>query len=138
MPNFLSQDDIEQTILQRLQHQYGYDMLKCYSVDADDLNDGSGRMDKRDVILRDRLKASAVALNPEITESSIDEAVDQRCDRRLTMGPLAANWEMESLIRDGVPVEFTDRQGRMRQERVRVIEFTDPKTPTPTVATKEA
>src|SRR5690606_25793990 len=63
MPNFLSEDNIEQAMVQRLQHLYGYDVLDCYTSDAADLNDGSGRADKREVILRDRLKAAAIRLN---------------------------------------------------------------------------
>lgn len=31
MPNFLPEDDIEQAMVQRLQHQYGYDELNCHT-----------------------------------------------------------------------------------------------------------
>jgi len=64
MPNFLSEDDIEQAMVQRLQHLYGYDALDCYTRDPADVNDGSGRNDKREVIFYDRLKQAAVRLNP--------------------------------------------------------------------------
>jgi type I restriction enzyme R subunit len=60
MPNFLSEDDIEQAIVQRLQHLYHYDALDCYTTDPANLQDGSGRSDKREVIFRDRLKAAKV------------------------------------------------------------------------------
>lgn len=66
MPNFISEDAIEEAMVQRLQHVYGYDTLNCYTTDPADLNDGSGRNDKRDVILHDLLKEAAVALNPGI------------------------------------------------------------------------
>ena len=36
-------------MVQRLQHLYGYDALKCLTSDPAGLNDGSGRSDKRDV-----------------------------------------------------------------------------------------
>ena len=49
MPNFISEDDIEQALLQRLQHLCGYDALNCFTATPDDLNDGSGRTDKREV-----------------------------------------------------------------------------------------
>ena len=123
MPNFLSEDNIEQAMVQRLQHLYGYDVLDCYTADAADLNDGSGRADKRDVILRDRLKAAAVRLNPEIPETAIDDALDQVCDRRQAMAMMVANRELDSLIRDGVRVEFKDGEGRNRKERVKLIDF---------------
>ena len=129
MPNFLSEDDIEQAMVQRLQHLYGYDVQDCYTADPADLNDGSGRTDKRDVILRDRLQAAAIALNPGIPESAIDEALKQICDRRQTMSLIGANRELDGLIRDGVRVTFKDARGRQRTERVRVIDFNHPDSP---------
>lgn len=126
MPNFLSEDNIEQAMVQRLQHLYGYDVLDCYTADAADLNDGSGRADKREVIFRDRLKTVAVRLNPEIPEAAIDDAVEQVCDQRQAMATIVANRELDSLIRDGVRVEFKDSDGRNRKERVKLIDFEAP------------
>ncbi len=31
MSNFISEDDIKQAILQRLQHQHGFDVLDCFT-----------------------------------------------------------------------------------------------------------
>lgn len=126
MPNFLSEDNIEQAMVQRLQHLYGYDVLDCYTSDAADLNDGSGRADKREVILREHLKAAAVRLNPDIPEAAIDDALDQVCDQRQAMAMMIANRELDNLIRDGVRVEFKDSEGRNRKERVTLIDFEAP------------
>ncbi|MGB0513722.1 MAG: type I restriction endonuclease, partial [Wenzhouxiangellaceae bacterium] len=125
----ITEDQIEQGIVQRLQFLYGYDALDCNTADPADLNDGSNRADKREVIFHDRLKSAAVALNPEIPESVIDAALRQVLDRRQTMTMVAANRELEQLIRDGVRVEFRDARGRDRTDRVRLIDFTDPAGP---------
>ena len=55
MSNFISEDQIEQALLQRRQHVCGFDVLGCYTADPADMNDGSGRKDKREVdgLLRD-------------------------------------------------------------------------------------
>ena len=108
MPNFISEDEIEQGMLQRLQHFYGYDVQECYTEDPANLNDGSRRLDKRDVIFEDSLKAAAVRLNKGLPESAIDDAVKQFCDRRQAMPLVGANRELDALIRDGAPVEFRD------------------------------
>lgn len=126
MPNFLSEDAIEQAMVQRLQHLYGYDVLGCYTSDPANVQDGSGRADKREVILRDRLKAAALRLNPDIPEVAIEQALDQVCDRRQAMALMAANRELDGLIRDGVRVEFKDALGRPRKERVRLLDFEQP------------
>lgn len=123
MPNFISEDAIEQSILKRLHDQFGFELLNCYTSDAENLNDRSGRSDKREVILRERLKESAVRLNPGIPETAIDEALERLTDKRYAMSPIAANREIDGLIRDGIPVEFENAQGKKEQERVRVIDF---------------
>ena len=126
MPNFLSEDDIEQAMVQHLQHLYGYDALNCYTADAADLNDGSGRSDKREVIFYDRLKAAAIELNPDIPEAAIEDALRTVCDRRQAMSLIAANRELDSLIRDGVQVSFKDDEGHTRHARVRLIDYDKP------------
>ena len=53
MAAFISEDDMEQALLQRLQHLAGWSTLNCFTAQPEDLNDGSGRADKREVILAD-------------------------------------------------------------------------------------
>lgn len=65
MPNFISEDQIEGALLQKLQHVHGYDVLNCHTQEREDLADGSGRTSKREVILLDRLRAAAIALKLE-------------------------------------------------------------------------
>ena len=123
--NFISEDDIEQAILEKFNQRYGFELLNCMTAKVDDLNDGSSRKDKRDVILADRLKSACLRLNPTIPESVIDEVVDKVCDRRASMESVAANRELDNLIRDGVAVKFNDDKGRAQDEIVRLIDFDD-------------
>jgi len=125
MPNFISEGDIEQAILQKLKQKFGFELLNCYSADAEDLNDRSGRADKHDVIFLERLREAAVRLNPRIPEPVIDDALARLIDKRRAMSPIVANREVEGLIRDGIPVEFETAQGQNEQERLRVIDFND-------------
>ena len=123
MPNFISEDQIEQALLKRLKDAHGYELLNCHTTDSDDINDGSKRRDKREVVFRDRLKDAGIRLNQHIPIESIEYAVAQIADRRPAMSPIAANKELDALIRDGVPVEFEDKDGKKQQERVRFIDF---------------
>ncbi|WP_295431852.1 HsdR family type I site-specific deoxyribonuclease [uncultured Thiodictyon sp.] len=126
MPNFISEDEIEAAMLQHLQLLYGYDALICFTADPADLNDGSGRTDKREVILYDRLRAAVIDLNRDLPESAIDDAIRQLCDKREPQSAIAANRAFDDLIRNGVQVEFKDAQGRTRTERVKIIDFANP------------
>ncbi len=127
MPNFISEDQIEQALVQKLQHLHGFDVLNCYTADAEDLNDGSGRTHKRDVIFADRVREAATRLNPGIPETAIENALEKLLDRRQAMTAIAANREIYGLLRDGIPVEFDDAQGRRQQERVYLLDFNEPK-----------
>lgn len=125
--NFLSEDDLEQTLLKQLHHTFGYEILNCHTAKAEDLNDRSGRRDKRDVVLLDRLRQACLALNPDVPPGVIEtQVLPLISDRRRLMNPATANRELDSFIRDGVPVDFDDAAGVMQHMRVRLIDFNHP------------
>lgn len=126
MPNFISEDQIEQAILQKLHQEFGFELLNCYTADQADLNDKSKRTDKREVLLYDRLREAAIRLNPAIPTAAIEDALDRLIDKRPAMTLIAANREIDTLLRDGIPVEFDNPVGKKEQERVRVIDFNNP------------
>src|SRR5439155_18832700 len=105
---------------------HGFDSLNCYTEDPENLNDGSHRANKRDVILVDRVKEAVFALNPNIPAKAINEALEKLLDRRQAMSLVAANREIYDLLRDGIPVEFDNAKGQKQQERVRLIHFNEP------------
>ena len=126
MPNFISEDQIEQELVRKLKQRHGFDVLNCHTSDAEDPNDRSGRTSKRDVILVDRVREAAVRLNPHVPASAIEDALEKLLDRRPAMSLVAANREVYDLLRDGVPVEYDDAKGKKQQERVRLIDFNRP------------
>jgi len=126
MPNFISEDQIEKAFLNLLHRQFGFELLNCHTSDPEDLNDRSNRRDKRDVIFGDRLRAAAIRLNPGIPETAVDQALERLTDKRPAMSPIAANREIDGLIRDGIPVEFENAAGRKEQTQLLVIDFKRP------------
>jgi type I restriction enzyme R subunit len=125
MPNLISEDQIEQALLRRLR-DHGYDQLNCHTERPEDLNDGSNRASKREVILADRLRTAVHSLNPGIPTPALEDALARVLDRRQAMSPLAANRELYEIIRDGVPVAFDDAQGRPQHKTVKLIDFNQP------------
>ena len=129
MPNFLSEDDIERAIVARMGERWGgafaFETLNCHTSDPGDLNDRSGRTDKRDCIFVDRLRAAARRLN-DLPDEVVEDAVRQLTARRGHLSMVAANREVSALIRDGARVEYDDDAGRKRHARVRFIDFDAP------------
>lgn len=124
--NFISEDDIEQAILQRLKNNYGYELLNCQTVKAEDLNDRSKRSDKRDIVLKDRLKTACQKLNPAVPTSEIDNIVETIAKRRTAMADIKANQELYNQIRDGIPIEYEDPNGKKQTPTVKLIDFNNP------------
>jgi type I restriction enzyme R subunit len=123
MPNFISENEIENAIVQKLVNDYGYQSIHCYTENPDDLNDNSGRRDKRDVILFERLKSAAQRLNPDLPPDAIDQALSTLTNSRSAQTVISANREIDSLIRDGIPVEYQNANGKKEHARARVIDF---------------
>jgi type I restriction enzyme, R subunit len=126
MPNFISEDAIEKAAIRKLTENHGYRTVNCLTTDLEDLNDKSNRADKQEVVLRDILEARARALNPRIPAETIGQAIEQLTSSRSAMSPILANKTVYGLIRDGIPVEFDDAQGRKEEDTVQLIDFEHP------------
>src|ERR1035437_10292985 len=126
MRNFISEDQIERALVQKLRELYRFDSLHCGTENPEDSNDRSGRTNKRDVVLVDRVKDAAVRLNPSIPAKVIDDALEKLLDRRQAMSLVAANQEVYNLVRDGIPVEFENARRQKQQDRVRLLDFNEP------------
>lgn len=125
MPNLITEDQIEQALVQKLQHLHGFDVLDCFTQNAEELNDGSNRANKRDVIFAERVHEALTRLNPHIPAAALQQALETLLNRRQSMTLIGANSEVYGLLRDGIPVEFDDVQGRRQQERVKLIDFNE-------------
>jgi len=127
MPNFISEDDIEQALVARLcTPKFGFKTLNCYTPDKATLPDKSSRSDKREVVLKDRLREALVRLNPDLPAAAIDLALGVLTQSRSAMSAVAANQEVYELIRNGVQVTYRNAEGRDEQARAKVIDFDKP------------
>jgi len=87
-----------------------------------------GRETPADVTLVLRLRAALKRLNPGLAPEGLDSAVDELTRDRSAMSLVAANREVWELLKDGVSVSVPDREnGGQRAERVRVVNWTDPR-----------
>ena len=75
-----------------------------------------------EVVLRPRLRAAAARLNPTLSASEIDAAVAKAADYG-SQSLVDGNREMYDWLRNGVPVERVETDGRQVVLRVPVIDF---------------
>lgn len=123
MPNLISEDQIEKATIDLLTKDLGYSTVNCFTADGNNLNDKSNRESKKEVVFKDILKEKAVLLNPQIPEYEIDKALSQLTMPRYAMSPLLANKEVYNLIKDGIPIEYEDKNGKTEHTNIKVIDF---------------
>lgn len=77
MKSFISEDDIEQAICNRLsQPEFGWKRIECDArVEAQDDVSATGRANAAECILPDVLLASLKRINPQAEESTLQEIV---------------------------------------------------------------
>ena len=99
---------VEQPAIQLMQHELGWDVMNCY----DEWVGGSslGREGKREVVLTGRLKSALQRLNPELPTEAVDGALEEISRDRTALSLVEANREIDKLLRQGVKVEFPDRE----------------------------
>ena len=89
------------------------------------------RETKGDVVLMVRLKQSLQKLNPGLPVAAIQTALDELTRDRSGMGLEGANREIYLLLKEGVRVSIPDpERGGQKTERVRVVDWQNPKTTT--------
>ena len=82
MRNFISEDDIEQAILQKVQAEpFCYDIIHCDpSPDKRELlPDGTGRANKKQCVLPQVLRKALARLNPQIPQEKLAEIARDLC-----------------------------------------------------------
>lgn len=130
MPAPISEDAIEKDLLNKLFADYQIELLNCYTVDPEDLNDGSWRAKKTDVLLAEQLKKALPALNQHIPEDQRDDVIRRAIDKLTAPSEdslININRQMDSWIRDGIPeLSFTNAQGRTESCSVYLIDFKHP------------
>ena len=127
MKNFLSEDDIEQAVVEKIfRDQLRWQVLNAYTAQADHLNDGTQRTDKTEVVLRSVLRRKLDQLNPDLPPAALEQAAESLCQGRRAVSLIKANAEVYQLLREGVPVRYAGEEGKEETAFARVIDFAHP------------
>lgn len=132
MANFITEDDIEQAILEKLSDKpFNYDIIKCPADTdkRDDLNDGTGRSNKKQCVLPEVLRESLYRINPTIDKSIIDGVV-RDLSRDFTGTDLDdTNYKNYKKIREAIQVKVK-KDGKETFDFINLIDFEKPENNT--------
>lgn len=128
MAKLITEDDIEQAILDKLKkEEYDYDIIRCdpNPEKKEDLNDGTGRTNKTDCILPDVLKQSIININPDILEPLIDEKIKELSSNFDGSDLDDVNYNLYNRIRNGIKLTVV-KEGVEDFEFIKLIDFDHP------------
>lgn len=125
MPKIITEDMIEQAAINALQSRHGYGVLNCMTEEPATLPDGSGRKDKRQVVLPDVVFQSLCRINPHIPEATVLDVSDVICQTPRSGDLMLTNFHCYQKIRNGISVEYT-QNGKKTTNRLRLVDFDTP------------
>ena len=132
MRNFISENDIEQAILDKLRVKpFEYDIIVCDTDPSkrEALLDGTGRASKKECVLPDILLRSLKQINPTIEDKYIEQIVkDLRRDFTGT-DMTATNYKLYQQLRNGIKITVR-RNGKEDFDFVKLIDFDRPENNT--------
>ena len=111
MPKIITEDMIEKAAIELLvDPQYGYSHIDCYTKNEENLEDGTGRANKKQMVLPQVLFAKLCELNPQIPTEVIARTAEE-LSRNLYGDPLSDNFDRYQKIRHGEKVEYKNAAG---------------------------
>ena len=132
MRNFISEDDIEQAILQKLGSEpFHYHILRCDpSPDKRELlDDGTGRVNKKQCVLPLVMRETLNRLNPGVPSENLEEFV-RELSRDFSESDMSdINYKFYKKICNGNKVVFNQR-GKKEFALMRLVDFDHPENNT--------
>ncbi|MCR5131783.1 MAG: DEAD/DEAH box helicase family protein, partial [Prevotella sp.] len=127
MKSFISEDDIEQAICNRLsQPEYGWTRIECDpSVDAQDDVSLTGRASASECILPEVFSTALRRINPQIDPETLDGIVREYRKDYTGTDMVDTNYKFYNQLRNGIKVK-TRNQHREDFDIVKLIDFDNP------------
>lgn len=124
MKSFISEDDIEQAMCNRLsQPEYGWKRIECDArVEAQNEVSTTGRANPSECILPDILLASLKRINPQIEETVLQNIVHDLRKNFTGTDMVDTNYSLYQKIRNGIKVPIR-KNGKEDFDIVKLIDF---------------
>ena len=128
MRSFISENDIERALLQKLEAEpFRYTIVRCDpSPDkVDVLPDGTGRSNKKQCVLPQVLREALVRLNPGIPGEKLEEIAKELCRDFSATDMTATNYKYYNQIRNGIKISLR-RNSKEDFAFVKLVDFDCP------------
>lgn len=120
-----SEDGMVEEATKEALDELGWEVVTAWHNETFGKDGLLGREDKSEVILTRALRHALVKLNPGLPENAYQQAIDivtqKTADK--TLGKI--NQEKYKLLKDGVPVKFTNSDNELEERKLKVFDYQD-------------
>ncbi len=118
---------VEETAHDLFYNKLGWDIAIAYNNETFGVHSTYGRKNKKQVVLEKTFLEKLKEFNPGLPDQAYNNALEQILFDSTTKSIIDLNREKYNLIRDGIPVSYTDSKGKKITDRkLKIIDFQDP------------
>ena len=118
-----SEDGLVETATKDVLEELGWTVKTAWKAETFGPDGLLGREHKGEVILKRNLLAALKELNKDLPDAAYQQAIEQIEQKSADKTPGRINKEKADLLRDSVPVSFTNRKGELEKRKLRVFDF---------------
>jgi type I restriction enzyme R subunit len=118
---------IEQTAIDLFLNRLGWDTLLAYNKESFGEGSTLGRLNKKEVVLKDVFFEKIKEFNPGLPEQAYKHAYEKLTEESITKTLAEINFEKHQLLKDGIPVDFINEKGeQVKNKTLRILDFENP------------
>ena len=114
---------VQETFARYLEEKLDWDSVYAWNRETFGPDGTLGRASTKEAVLTRDLRAALERLNPGLPASAVEDAMRALTAYDVSRSTVQHNRDFYGLIRNGVPVQYRDTQGRPKTDRARVIDF---------------
>lgn len=115
---------IEQTAIDLFHNQLGWDTAIAYNKESFGEGSTLGRLNKKEVVLKRIFLEKLRQFNPDLPEQAYKLAYEKLIEESITKSLDDVNFEKHKLLKDGIPVDFIDENGKQVKNKIlKVFDF---------------
>ena len=120
-----SEDGLIEQATEDVLDELGWEVVTAWKKETYGVNGLLGRDNKSEVVLTRYLKAALGKLNPNLPQAAYDQAIEQIIQRAANKSLEKINKEKYGLLKNGVPVSYTNEKGELVKKKLKVFNYTD-------------
>ena len=115
---------IEQTAIDLFLNRLGWDTAIAYNKETFGEGSTLGRLNKKEVVLKERFFETIKFLNPNLPEHAYIQSYEKLTEESITKSLAEINFEKHLLIKDGIQVDYIIEKGeQVKNKTLRIIDF---------------